>query len=95
MQSPECTFFGRILRYFVLLPASDRRNKARSEAKQLELLKHHSADLIVLARYMQILSASFVAKIPAGDYQPASLVFTGLHRSKTLLWRLCPWDKTD
>jgi hypothetical protein len=65
-------------------PASGRRNKARSEGKQLEPLKHHSADLIVLARYMQILSARFVAKIPAGDYQRASLVFTGLHRSKAV-----------
>jgi formyltetrahydrofolate deformylase len=29
-QSPECNFFGRILRYSVLLPAGDRRNEAGS-----------------------------------------------------------------
>lgn len=38
--------------------------KAAAEARQLEILAHHSVDLIVLARYMQILSPQFVAHHP-------------------------------
>ena len=40
-------------------------NRAEGEARQLELLTRHDADVIVLARYMQILSSDFVAKYPA------------------------------
>lgn len=36
------------------------------EAKQLELLERHAIDLVVLARYMQILTPNFVDKYPAG-----------------------------
>jgi len=42
----------------------DRENKARQEARQLELLAEHGIDLIVLARYMQILTPSFVQQYP-------------------------------
>ncbi|MGB6742578.1 MAG: formyltetrahydrofolate deformylase [Terracidiphilus sp.] len=35
------------------------------EARQLELLAHHEVELVVLARYMQILSPHFVARYPA------------------------------
>lgn len=35
-------------------------NKVSVEAEQLRLLREHRIDLVVLARYMQILSASFV-----------------------------------
>ena len=39
-------------------------NKKEAEAQQLDLLKKHDIDLIVLARYMQILSSDFVARYP-------------------------------
>jgi len=39
------------------------RNEA--EARQVELLEQHEVELVVLARYMQILSAKFVARYPA------------------------------
>ena len=39
-------------------------NKAEQEAKQLDLLKEYRIDLVVLAKYMQILSPTFVAQFP-------------------------------
>lgn len=39
-------------------------NKAGAERKQLELLHDHKIDLVVLARYMQVLSKDFVARYP-------------------------------
>jgi len=39
--------------------------RPETEARQLALLEQHKIDLIVLARYMQILSSSFVARFPA------------------------------
>jgi formyltetrahydrofolate deformylase len=44
--------------------AVDRDNKAKAEADQLALLGSLSADLVVLARYMQILSPGFVTRWP-------------------------------
>ena len=42
----------------------DKNNKDQAERVQLELLERHGVDLIVLARYMQILSPEFVARYP-------------------------------
>jgi len=42
----------------------DGPNKAPAERRQLELLEQNSIDLVVLARYMQILSPDFVARYP-------------------------------
>ena len=39
-------------------------NKQEQEAKQLELLHEYKIDLVVLAKYMQILSADFIEKFP-------------------------------
>src|SRR5581483_5174459 len=39
-------------------------HKAESEARQITLLEEQRVDLIVLARYMQVLSAEFVARWP-------------------------------
>src|SRR5262245_35936959 len=38
--------------------------KAEAEARQLALLAEHHIDLVVLARYMQVLSAEFVIQYP-------------------------------
>ena len=48
---------------FYHIPIS-KENKSEQEAKQLELLKEYKIDLVVLAKYMQILSADFVAQFP-------------------------------
>ncbi|WP_414530702.1 formyltetrahydrofolate deformylase [Nodularia chucula] len=39
-------------------------NKAEQEAKQLELLQKYKIDLVVLAKYMQVVSADFIEKFP-------------------------------
>ena len=39
--------------------------RAQAEARQLALLARHEVELVVLARYMQILSPEFVARYPA------------------------------
>jgi formyltetrahydrofolate deformylase len=48
---------------FYYLPVTAEM-KPEVEIEQLELLGRHSVDLIVLARYMQVLSAGFLAKYP-------------------------------
>jgi formyltetrahydrofolate deformylase len=48
---------------FHLIPV-DPSSKAAAEQQQLELLRDHRVDLVVLARYMQILSANMVAHYP-------------------------------
>jgi formyltetrahydrofolate deformylase len=42
----------------------DSQNKAQAERTQLDLLAQHKIDLVVLARYMQVLSPDFVACYP-------------------------------
>ncbi len=42
----------------------DSKNKQKAETEQLALLKKYKIDLIVLARYMQILSKKFVQTYP-------------------------------
>ncbi|MBG1243549.1 formyltetrahydrofolate deformylase [Nostoc sp. NZL] len=39
-------------------------NKSEQEAQQLELLRQHKIDLVVLAKYMQIVSADFISQFP-------------------------------
>lgn len=48
---------------FHVLPIESGK-KAEGEAKQLALLKQHDIDLVILARYMQVLSPTFVAAYP-------------------------------
>ncbi|RCW36101.1 formyltetrahydrofolate deformylase [Marinilabilia salmonicolor] len=44
--------------------AVTKENKKEQEQKELEILKEHKVDFIVLARYMQILSSDFVSNFP-------------------------------
>ena len=41
-----------------------KENKAQAERQQLELLRPHAIDLLVLARYMQVLSSDFIRQYP-------------------------------
>jgi len=41
-----------------------KENKAGQEQAQIDLLKTHNVDLVVLARYMQIITAEFIAQFP-------------------------------
>jgi formyltetrahydrofolate deformylase len=48
---------------FYYIPAS-KENRAEVEERQLQLLKEYNVDVIVLARYMQILTPTFVEAHP-------------------------------
>lgn len=48
---------------FCYVPVTNE-NKAELEAQELELLQKYKVDFIVLARYMQVLSADFVSRYP-------------------------------
>jgi len=41
-----------------------RENKARQEERELEVLQKENIDLVVLARYMQVLTGDFISKYP-------------------------------
>ncbi|MEH2048052.1 formyltetrahydrofolate deformylase [Nostoc sp.] len=42
----------------------NKDNKSEQEAQQLELLRQYKIDLVVLAKYMQIVSADFISHFP-------------------------------
>jgi formyltetrahydrofolate deformylase len=48
---------------FHLIPVS-KENKAQAEAQQIQLLHENKIDLVVLARYMQVLSTEFIQQYP-------------------------------
>ncbi len=41
-----------------------KENKAAKEAQKLDLLRHYNIDLVVLAKYMQILTPDFINQFP-------------------------------
>ncbi len=49
---------------FVVIPVT-KESKPQAEAEQLRLLREHKIDLIVLARYMQVLSTEFIREYPS------------------------------
>ena len=57
---PVAEQFGLNYRYYPITPG----NKAEQEEKEIEELEKHNIDLIILARYMQILTGKFVNKYP-------------------------------
>ena len=54
-------FYGIPFEYVPVTAAT----REEAEARQLELLARHGVELVVLARYMQILSPKFVERYPA------------------------------
>ena len=55
------SFYGIPFEYVPVTAAT----RAEAEARQLELLARHDVELVVLARYMQILSPEFVERYPS------------------------------
>lgn len=55
------SFYGVPFEHIPVTPAS----RAQAEARQLELLAGQGIELVVLARYMQVLSPAFVVRYPA------------------------------
>jgi formyltetrahydrofolate deformylase len=53
-------FYGVPFHHIPMTP----ENKNTAEAEQMRLLAEHDVDLVVLARYMQVLSPGFVVKYP-------------------------------
>ena len=76
--APEAEHFGVP---FYHVPV-ERGAKAEAERTMLELLGGRF-DLVVLARYMQILSPAFVERVPAPDHQHPPLVPAGVRRRAT------------
>ena len=59
--APLADFYAIPFHHIPVTPAT----RLTAEARHVDLLQHHGVDLIVLARYMQILSPAFVARYPA------------------------------
>lgn len=57
---PVATRFGIDFHYFPVT----KENKEEQEKKEIELLKKHNINFVVLARYMQILSQDFITHFP-------------------------------
>ena len=57
---PVAEQFGLNYRHYPITP----ENKAEQEEKEIEELKKHNTDLIILARYMQVLSSKIVNEYP-------------------------------
>ena len=53
------------IRYFVV-PVT-KENKREAEQKQIALVREHQCSLVVLARYMQVLSDEFIATLGSGN----------------------------
>lgn len=58
--SKLASFYGVAFHHIPVTPA----DKQEAERRQLELLEANQVELVVLARYMQILSPAFVARYP-------------------------------
>ncbi len=58
--NPVAGQFGLNYRHYPITP----ENKAEQEEKEIAELKKHKIDLIILARYMQVLSSRFVNEYP-------------------------------
>ena len=60
----EKTLSSKVKSLRIPFTVIDERNQEKAEAKILQVCKKHDIDLIVLARYMRILSPNFVWRFP-------------------------------
>ena len=72
-----------------------RQTKMEQEAQAWEIIKSAKADLVILARYMQILSDGFTAKLPGAVRQHPSLVPARLQGGEALSPGACARREAD
>ncbi len=68
---------------YVHLPVTGH-TKPEQEREVLDTLDEHGVELVVMARYMQILSDEFVARMAMQNHQHPPLVPAGIHRRQPL-----------
>jgi formyltetrahydrofolate deformylase len=62
---PDCQRLADFYKIsFVVIPVT-KDTKPQAEAEQLRMLREHKIDVIVLARYMQVLSTEFIREYPS------------------------------
>ncbi|MBF0440837.1 MAG: formyltetrahydrofolate deformylase [Oligoflexales bacterium] len=57
---PIAQQFGICFQYLPI----DKENKPEQEKREIELLRQHNVDLVILAKYMQVLSPDLLIKLP-------------------------------
>jgi len=62
---PDCQRLADFYKIPFVVISVTKENKPQAEAEQLRLLREHKIDLIVLARYMQVLSTEFIREYPS------------------------------
>ena len=76
---------------YLYLPVS-KETKIRDSSNLI--VNESSVELVILARYMQVLSSSFLASWVSGD-QYSPFLFTFFRRSQALSSGIPAWGKTD
>ena len=78
---------------YLYLPVS-KETKEEAEQQQLEWLMSQGVELVILARYMQVLSSSFLEQVgcPVINIHHS---FTFFRRSQALSSGIPAWGKTD
>ncbi len=69
--------------------------RGEAEEQETAILEQHGVELVVLARYMQILSPAFVAQVSRGHHQRAPLVPAGFHRRASVSCGTRAWSEAD
>jgi formyltetrahydrofolate deformylase len=84
-------FYGVPFHHFPMTSA----DKLEEEARQIDLLESSHVDLVVLARYMQVLSPQFGARLSGTNHQRPPLLSSRFYRRQALSCRIRARRKSD